>query len=152
MNRRAVIVRLLLVSGAIVNIAMVWGIAMWSRGGPLKQPWETTAEEAVAIYHRHILARLRAVPDSLRIWADDASGYRLFAMMMPVAIARTTPVTINAEIATGCRSCFTSQPVAAPVSIAAGTANTLQNTPAIGQMLEFIANGTTKQVRNTHIE
>jgi hypothetical protein len=55
MNRRAVIVRLLLVSGAIVNIAMVWGIAMWSRGGPLKQPWETTAEEAVAIYHRHIL-------------------------------------------------------------------------------------------------
>lgn len=71
-------------------------------------------------------------------------------MMTPIAIARTTPVNTSIGIAMPGRSFLNGQPVRAPVPAATGTAITLQKTPAIGQMLDFIASGTTKHVIKAH--
>ena len=76
-------------------------------------------------------------------------AYRLFAMIHPTAEASAIPVITSIVTARLWLRFFNSQPVNAPVPAAGGTVTTLQNTPAIGQMFDFIANGTRKHVSPT---
>jgi hypothetical protein len=68
-------------------------------------------------------------------------------MMSPTATARAIPLSASADTATPVLRFFNIQPINAPLPAAPGTVIALQKTPAIGQMIEFIASGTTKQLR-----
>ena len=80
------------------------------------------------------------------------AGYRLLAMIMPVAIAKMNPVKTSMGMATGGPCILNNQPVRAPVTIATGTTSTLQKTPAMGHMLDPNASGVIKHVRKAHEE
>ncbi len=70
-------------------------------------------------------------------------------MTTPTAAAKAIPVPTSTGIARAMLRFFSAQPANAPVPTATGTVSTLQKTPAIGQMIEFIARGAMKDAKKT---
>ncbi len=68
-------------------------------------------------------------------------------MIVPAAKASATAVNNAAAIATTIDRLRTSHPTIEPTTTA-GTHSTHHNMPAIGQVFEFIANGTMKQTHS----